>query len=688
MEMEGIVKKIIMVLFLISGVLTVRVSAEDVLPASSEEITVEEISSPSHDYVFPTIEPEAYLRTGYRYIHVSGDRHVSEFQFPHSSITLGGELRFVNERHRLHLDVEYNNQKDYEGDVSYAFKDLVLFRWLNSTLYHNLDNTPPVDLVPGPPNAVVNVFDKGRRYGRTVGINSLLLSLKAPDFPAHLYFEGFFVDKDGTQQQKFLGGTASIRSGTIRVSEKRAVDLETRIYTVGANSHLGPIEVDYSHSEKRLNVGQPDPVYSYSVAPPPSPTFPAGAYSHNGMPEFKSSTDTLNIHTTYTGQIAASATLSKTEKENRENSSRADFLFGAADLTYMPSDRITMFFKYRHKETEKESPDVARIRNLTSSIVYSSNVDQPISSVSDMYSAAVRFRAMRNVTLNGEINIENIRRDNNEEWNTPRRTEKTAMILSSDMKLYKSLKLKLRYTHKNVNDPAHNIEPDASDELYASLSWNPVKNLTTFLSYSNRHESRDSVHFLYASGGVDYDLLFGSRKVDNERLTGVINYMPLSNMSVTGSYSFGRTNTKQDLTYACNSSPGICANAPVFPELPSGTPFPDAMVPFRTVFQTFSLDLIYQPSSSLTLNGGLSHTTAQGRFSPSNVLGQKSIDDFSELKTRETIYSASGNYRLRNGFGIGLNYRYATFKDAYDNMLDDVKDGRAHIVFLTLSKKW
>ncbi|MDP2158098.1 MAG: MtrB/PioB family outer membrane beta-barrel protein, partial [Nitrospirota bacterium] len=190
---------------------------------------------------------------------------------------------------------------------------------------------------------------------------------------------------------------------------------------------------------------------------------------------------------------------------------------------------------------------------------------------------------------------------------------------------------------------------------------------------------------------VEHDLLFGSRKVDNERLTGVINYMPLNNMNVTGSYSFGRTKTKQDLTYACSASPGICANtppAPVPPVLPSGTPFADPMVPFRMIFQTFGLDLTYQPSSSLTLNGGLSHTAAQGRFSPSNVLGQANIDDFSELKTRETIYSASGEYRLKNGFGIGLNYRYATFKDAYDNMLDDVKDGRAHIVFLTLSKKW
>lgn len=682
--MEGMMKKIIIVLFFVAGMLTVQVSAEDVVPANSGGASAEEISTPAHDYVFPTIEPEVYIRTGYRYIHLSGDRKVSEFEFPHSSLTVGGELRIVKERHRLHLDVEYRNQKDYEGDVAYAFKDLVLFRWINSTLFHNLDNTPPVDLDPATAaTAAVQVFDQGKKYGKTVGLNSLLLRLKLPDFPAHLYIEGFFVDKNGTQQQKFLGGQASIRSGTIRVSEKRDIDLETRIYTVGVNSHLGPIEVDYAHSEKRLNVGQSDPVYTYlnpsTGVPPLLPL--GGAYAHNGMPELKSSTDTLKIHTTYTGQIAASAALSKTGKENRENSAQADFLYGAADFTYMPADRITVFLKYRHKESELESPGLAYITNLTSGDVYSSKVYQPISSVSDMYSASIRFRALPNITLKGEINIEDIRRENNEEWNTPDSTEKTTMLLSSDMKLHKNLKLKLKYTHKSINDPAHNIEPEASDELYASLSWNPVKNLTTFLSYANRHESRDSVHYLYTLSGIEYEAVVGERKVDDERLTGVVNYMLLNNLSITGSYAFGRTTTKQDIMYSCNT--GGCFGAD-----PAGTPYADPMVPFRTVFQTFGLDLTYQPFSSLSLNGGLSHTTAQGRFSPSNLLGQNSIDDFSELKTRETIYSASGEYRLRNGFGIGLNYRYATFKDAYDNMLDDVKDGRAHIVFLTLSKKW
>ncbi len=34
-------------------------------------------------------------------------------------------------------------------------------------------------------------------------MSNLLLRFKAPDFPAHLYFEGNFVDKDGTEQQMF-----------------------------------------------------------------------------------------------------------------------------------------------------------------------------------------------------------------------------------------------------------------------------------------------------------------------------------------------------------------------------------------------------------------------------------------------------------------------------------------------------
>ncbi len=71
-----------------------------------------------------------------------------EFEYLHDSLVLGGELRTVSLNHRLHLDLDERNEKDYYGDISYAYKDLVLFRGVNSTLFHNFDNITTLYVFP------------------------------------------------------------------------------------------------------------------------------------------------------------------------------------------------------------------------------------------------------------------------------------------------------------------------------------------------------------------------------------------------------------------------------------------------------------------------------------------------------------------------------------------------------------
>jgi hypothetical protein len=74
------------------------------------------------------------------------------------------------------------------------------------------------------------------------------------------------------------------------------------------NSHLGYVEAEVSHTEKRFDVGG-DNVLKYNYAAAPGRE--AGVYLHNFVPELKSSTNTLKLHTNYTGQIVAAATLQR-----------------------------------------------------------------------------------------------------------------------------------------------------------------------------------------------------------------------------------------------------------------------------------------------------------------------------------------------------------------------------------------
>ena len=651
-------KKITILALLILKLCIAQAYAQETEQAPLPEMQYEE-SAQSEYYIFPDIKPEISLNTGYRHVHLNGSSRAEEYEYLHNSLVLDGELRSISLNHRLHLDLEVKNEKDYYGDTSYAYKDLILFRGVNSTLFHNLDN---ITLFPFGAFSVSN-NDPDGKYGVKVGISNLLLRFKTPDFPAHLYFEGNFVDKDGMAQQRFLGGSGSFTTRT-RVSDKRDIDLQTSVYTFGANSHLGPVELDLSHSEKKLEVaGDAVMIYSYSD---PVPTV-AGNYYHNRLSELESSTNTLKLHTSLTGRLVASATLSKTEKENRDSRAKAEYLFAAGEVTWMPLTELTFFAKYRHQERDLDNPDTVTVQNLSNASTYLYNVRNSISSISDSVTGIVRYRPLKGVMLKADYTYEDIRRNDVEEWHViPDSTQRQRISLSGDIKIMAGLKLKAKYTHKDINNPATNMEPDRADEGLLTLSWTPLPRLTTYISYGTIEEKRESLEFL---GGTTI-ITAENRKVKKDQLIGTLSYQLFKNLSVSGSYAYMHDNVRQDIRLHVTD-----------------TNYWDNLVPYKTTSRNYSLDVNYNPKSFIRLNGGISHTISQGTYYTS-APALDSIASYSELKIKETTYRASGEYQFKGGMSAGVQYRYSTFNDVLNNPYNEVNDGRATIILLTISKKW
>jgi len=96
------------------------------------------------------------------------------------------------------------------------------------------------------------------------------------------------------------------------------------------------------------------------------------------------------------------------------------------------------------------------------------------------------------------------------------------------------------------------------------------------------------------------------------------------------------------------------------------------------------------PKDNISLNAGVSYTLSKGQFYPgsANLLQPVSVGSFSALKEKETVYSLSGEYRFKNGFGLELRYKYSDLNDALNNPYDDVQNGDAHIFMVLLSKRW
>ncbi|MGE5301519.1 MAG: hypothetical protein ACM3MB_11280, partial [Acidobacteriota bacterium] len=279
----------------------------------------------------------------------------------------------------------------------------------------------------------------------------------------------------------------------------------------------------------------------------------------------------------------------------------------------------------------------------------------------------IRYRLTTGVTVKGEYSYENIRRSVSLEWDLPERTEKNVASLSADLRVIKGIYVRAGYTHKFNYDPAYNTEPDRSDEGKVSVSVSPHPRVTALVSFAIANERRDDLHFTDTLAARD-------REVNRDRLLGSLTYLLMNDLSVTASYAYAHNKTRQDIVY----------------DDITGVPRTDPLVPNTDLMHNYALDINYLPKNNITLGAGVSYTIGRGAFYPTdvNLLLPVSIASFAELKTRELLCSFSGEYRFKGGFGLGMEYRYSDFDDVLDNPNDDVLDGKAHIVLLTLSKRW
>lgn len=224
-----------------------------------------------------------------------------------------------------------------------------------------------------------------------------MLRLKAPDFPAHAFFRALHVEKDGEYQQRSLLGSGYYND-IERTTQEQKIKWMTGTYEVGANSHLGYAEVEFSHIEKRFEANGDDAIYDVygpSLYHPSGGTFP-----HNQVPELRGSANVIKVHSNYTERVVASATFSLKEKENMTSGAKADIFHAAGSVQWTPLTRLSFFVRYFHTDTEADNPGTASITDINGIVTnYPGTVKPAVSKTTDAVSVTGRYNPEPGVTL-------------------------------------------------------------------------------------------------------------------------------------------------------------------------------------------------------------------------------------------------------------------------------------------------
>lgn len=584
------------------------------------------------------------------YTGVSLDRspRAAEYEYLKSSAGANLHVELAPLPNRFSLEGHVVNQKDYYGDMNYAYRDVVLFNFLARGVYHNLDHysfgtdnaatTSPsfIDMNPDDQYATENALRKG------------FVRFKTPDFPFHVYADATRVDRSGTMQQRFMHGYTG---GLNLASQTRYIDWSSTEVHAGVNSHLGPIEIDYNHGEKKFGASADKVLYDpYALMTAP----------HNLTPDLTSSSDTVKLHSSLTGRIVASGTYGSGTKKNEDSAASARYRNSAGDLTLTPVTGLVLALKYRHYDLDLSNPDTAA--STISSATYA--VRDSLSSKRDVTAGIVRYRLTARLTVKGEYLLDTVLRDTisglaSDSWAVADRTTKFTAKFGFAYRMLNSLSLRADYSSMNVENPAYANDPDQSKSAKATLTWTPVRRVIVLASYGGVREKRDE---------LSAPLAGGSRKTDRDQGLGSLTFLVGKRTSITASALYYQNKAKETLTTTDAA----------------GMLLPEESVPYTDKARVYSLSATQALGDSVTLIAEASKSYSSGMFRTDSALAASGIDVFSDLRVVENTYAAG--VELQHSKTVSSEFRYQ--QQHYDDKIDNTQDGKVNIVMATVAAKW
>jgi hypothetical protein len=632
--------------------------------------TAEKNSALEQDEPGVSYEAEGSLYIGYRFLSREDSVKAAEYVYPHSSIIFGMDLLAAPLPHRYHLNGEFLSKYDYYTDTGYAYQDLVLFRDILVGAHHNLDHFNY--LYQGSPPSLSYVDrNQGDTYFIDYVNNLFSLRLKTPDFPFHAFVRHRYVGREGDTEERFVLGSFD---NLTKTSETRSIDWTSNAVTLGANSHLGPVEIEYAYDQEDFDPGRNSILYDqypFSLSFPR----PEDIYPHGVVPETESSANTLKMHTSYTGGIVAAATFSNLAQQNNYSGTESTTWKGAFDFSWVPDPVVGLFFKYRHKKLDLDNPDTVTLHGAVNTLRYP--VRQGISYDRNQFLLTARYKPMTSLTLLSTYDYSRLDRGDLDDWAVlPEKTDRHNLNLTAHARPLNTLKLKADYDYTYYDSPAYNTQPDNSNRLRLSATYLPVSWLTVFANYVLAVSERDDLRYLNSEPHLVLE--GGERDGRTDHFLGSLTFAFSPRGALTSSWAYNRWKVEQDLTYGQWNTMGTSGDFPYY----------DRGVFYADESNTLALSLYYLLRKDLTLTADLNYTFAEGEHRGGNVIqgDPASPVSFSSMETTETIVSVGLARRVLENWEVGLRFSADFYDDAFSVDSGDGQDGELYITTVSLKR--
>jgi len=641
--------------------ISLSMAAEDQPPEATGTVdsTVEDKSAVS-------FETEGDFFLGYRWLSTDDSLKAAEFSYPHSSISFGLNLLSAPLPYRYHINTEFISKHDFYSDAGFAYKDLLLFRDILGGVRHNLGHynysNPELHVDNNPADAYYKDFTS----------NLILLRLKTPDFPFHTFINHRHIEKDGRIQQRFMPGYIN-QLGEINplpdpafspvetnrmISESREIEWESNSVKLGANSHLGPVEIEYAFDQSKFDPG-PNNIPAYRYYPEynssTNPHRDAGSYPHNVIAETESSGHTIKMHSSYTGGIVAAATFSNLFQKNNFSLTESTTWKGAFNISWIPDPVFGLFFKYRHRDVDMDTPNTTTLTGGINDNTYTYSVRQGISYDKDVFSLSTRYKPVNLLSLYANYEFSHLKRKDIADWELlSDQTDIHTVNLVANARPVDRLRVKAQYEYKNYDQPAYNTNPDNSNKLRLTTTYTPSPDRIIYMEYLLVLSDGESLNYPAPDNPNPAPL---EREGQSEHFLASITTGITPKLSFTGSWYYQRWKVEQDLAFTTAIS-----NATSY--------IIDPDVPYSDKAHSFSLALHWIPRDDFTVGADLSHTITKGTTGYTVAFEGTPLASLSNLEASETSFSLTMTKKFPKDWEAGLRLFYNIYNDKSTDLLD------------------
>ncbi len=585
---------------------------------------------------------------GYRWVLQEGGTAAGEYEYLHPSLAGRALIEYAPLPHRFLFETFVENEKDVYGEFDYAYSDLVMFMSHVRKSYHNLPHLSLGEDDPLTASPSMTDLDPQGEYFNESTMARAHLRLKTPDFPFHLYLEARSLEKKGTVQQRFM---RSFANGFARASQAREIDFETTEAKVIVNSHVNFLEIEYSRAVKEFGNAR-DKALSDSTAVD---------YTHNQVSDTESATDTIKVHTSHTGRIAAAATYSSGERENLDSKVKAEFVNAGGDLTWIPSKDVTVSLKYRRHEVTQEAPATVDSVSLTGATTYP--VKDAIGYTKDAVSGYVRYRATDRLTVRAEAVHDTLTREFDPgAWALDEEITRVTARFGATYRLSNRMMLRGDVSRQTADAPADSVEntyADTTDSARGLLTWMPASWFNLSLSAGTVRETRDDLAAPFT----------GARETERNRAQTSLSFLAGKRTAIIPTYAFYQNKNASAVAYT-DASNGITS---------------EEKVPYGDTAHVAALAATHALTDNVTLTADAARTWSRGSWrNAGTVAGSGGIADLTNLKLIETEAGGEVAVRYSKNVGAELRYRYREL----DDRIDDAEDGKVQLILATLTVAW